>query len=119
MPIIKSAIKRVKQQAKKQARNRSQKQEFRTLTKAFTATIASKKSADIASSLQKLQSQVDTLVKKNIIHKNTAARKMKSFSAQAKAAGAKVTASRKPTKPTFVNIIPALTLPADKTLIIK
>ena len=92
MPIIKSAIKRVRQQAKRQERNRAQKTEFRSLVKSFNAAVASKKSADISSTLQKLQSQVDTLVKKNILHKNTAARKMKAFSAQAKAAGAKVTA---------------------------
>ena len=95
MPIIKSAIKRVKQQAKAQARNRLEKQAYRAAVKAFNAAIESKKSADISKALQSLQSQIDKLVKKNIIHKNNAARKKAGFSKRAKEAGAKTSATVK------------------------
>jgi len=92
MPIIKSAIKRMRQTEKRRARNVTTKRNLRTALKAFFTT---KSTED----LRKAQSELDTAVKKNVMDKNTAARKKAQLVRQAKEAGAK----------------PAATAPAKKT----
>ena len=89
MPIIKSAIKRVKQDQSRRARNRHQKDELRNSLKAFNVAVAGGKKTEIADELIKAQSQIDKMVKKNILHKNTAARRIQGLVKQAKEAGAK------------------------------
>lgn len=92
MPIIKSAIKRVKQANQRRERNIGLKKDIKAATKAFMA----KPSAD---SLSKVQSTLDTAVKKNLLEKNTVARKKAQFSKIAKEAGVKLGAAKKaPTK---------------------
>jgi ribosomal protein S20 len=86
MPIIKSAIKRMHQTLKRRARNVSSKRNLRTAVKAFDA----EKSAD---SLSKAQSEIDKAVKKNLMSKNTAARKKAQLSKQAKDSGIKLKAT--------------------------
>ncbi|MBP7017893.1 30S ribosomal protein S20 [Candidatus Saccharibacteria bacterium] len=93
MPIIKSAKKRVRQAEKRLARNRIEKRALRECLKTFNASLEAKKPADIEEAKKELQSQIDKMVKKNILHKNTAARRKSAISAKAKAAGAKVTKS--------------------------
>jgi ribosomal protein S20 len=88
MPIIKSAIKRMRQTEKRRARNVTAKRNLRQALKNF---IASKGTDD----LRKAQSELDTAVKKNIISKNTAARKKSQLARQAKEAGVKPTATAK------------------------
>ena len=90
MPIIKSAKKRVRQAEKRLARNRIEKRALRDRLKAFNASLESKKPAEVEEAKKQLQSQLDKMVKKNIVHKNTAARRKSAISAKAKAAGAKV-----------------------------
>ena len=94
MPIIKSAKKRVRQAEKRLARNRIEKRALRDRLKAFNASLESKKPAEVEEAKIQLQSQIDKMVKKNIIHKNTAARRKSAISAKAKAAPK--TAAKKP-----------------------
>lgn len=83
MPIIKSAIKRARQETVRRARNdvtkRAVKQEYKTLVK-----MVETKDKKVQEQLNKVQSTLDTAVKKNIIHKNKAARKKASASKLAK-----------------------------------
>lgn len=90
MPIIKSAIKRMKQTIVRHERNVSIKKDIKTATKAFNA----KPSAD---ALSKAHSELDKAVKKGLIKKNTAARRKASLSAKAKAGNVKLAAGTKKT----------------------
>ena len=99
MPIIKSAVKRMRQTAKRKARNQSVKRELRTEVKDFSAAIAKKDTKKAAEALKKVQSNLDKAVKKNILKKNTAARKLGQLTAQAKAAGVKPVAGTKKAAP--------------------
>ena len=83
MPIIKSAIKRVKQASRSRERNISIKKDIKSATKSFLAEPNSK-------NLSKAQSELDKAVKKNLLKKNTAARRKASLSRVAKQAGVKL-----------------------------
>lgn len=104
MPIIKSAIKRMKQTAKRRERNVSIKRDIKTAVKAFNA----KPSAE---TLSAAHSEIDTAVKKNLIAKATAARRKSNLSKQAKAAGVKLSAKKTtkaaPAKPAATKAAPA------------
>lgn len=99
MPIIKSAVKRMRQTVKRKARNQVTKRALRAETKAFQAAIEAKDVKKAAELLKNVQRNLDKAVKKNLLEKNTAARKMKQISAQAKAAGVKPTATAKKAAP--------------------
>lgn len=93
MPIIKSAIKRMKQTAKRRERNVGIKRDIKTAVKAFIANPTS-------DGLSKAHSEIDTAVKKKLLKKNTAARRKANLSKVAKDAGVKLAAAKKPaTKP--------------------
>lgn len=92
MPIIKSAKKRVRTAEKATIRNAKTKRSLRTAIKAFQAAASSGKK-DVGKALAEAQSAIDTAVKKNILHKNRAARQKSQLAAKAKAAGVKPTAS--------------------------
>jgi small subunit ribosomal protein S20 len=96
MPIIKSAKKRVKIANKARARNARTKRTLRETLKAFSKAIEGGKSAEIAKAQAEAVSALDIAVKKDIIHKNKAARQKARLSAKAKAAGAKTVKSSKP-----------------------
>ena len=99
MPVIKSAQKRVRQEAKRRARNRSFKDDLRRLTKELQAAIDAKDTKKMNGLLPKMQSKLDTAVKKNQIPANTAKRRMSRIAQQAKAAGAKPATNKStPTK---------------------
>lgn len=89
MPIIKSAKKRVKVAAKAHARNAKTKRTLRDALKAFAKAVESGKSDAIAKAQREAVSALDTAVKKEIIHKNKAARQKSALAAKAKVAGAK------------------------------
>jgi small subunit ribosomal protein S20 len=89
MPIIKSARKRVKVAAKANVRNAKTKRSLRESLKAFANALASGKSDDISKAQRKAMSAIDIAAKKDVIHKNKAARKKAQLAARAKAAGAK------------------------------
>lgn len=114
MPIIKSAIKRVKQAAARNERNVATKRAIKQAVKAFEA----KPSAE---TLSKAQSEIDKAVKKNLIHKNTAARRKANLAKAAKAANVKLAAAKKPatkkpaaTKAPAKKAAPAAKKPAAK-----
>ena len=94
MPIIKSAIKRMRQTAKRRARNVTAKRDLKGAVKAFLATPDAK-------NLSAAQSELDTMVKKNLLPKNTAARRKAQLARVAKEAGVKTggTAKKAAVKP--------------------
>ncbi len=119
MPIIKSAKKRMKQTAVRRARNQNTKRSLRSEQKLFAAAIETKDAKKAALSLQKVQSNLDKSVKKGLLKKNTAARKLARLSAQLKALGekpapakktvktaVKPTATAKPKKPAVKKAVP-------------
>ena len=89
MPIIQSAKKRVKVAAKANLRNVQTKRTLRDALKAFTKAIEGGKAAEIAKAEKAVVSALDIAVKKDVLHRNKAARQKAQVSKQAKAAGAK------------------------------
>lgn len=73
MPIIKSAVKRAKQEKTRRARNVAVKTAIRTEVKVFHKNLTDSKTA--SEKLVLAISEMDRAVKKGVIHKNTAARK--------------------------------------------
>lgn len=88
MPIIKSAIKRMKQTAKRRERNVGIKRDIKDAVKAFVA-------APTAAGLSAAQSEIDTAVKKGLLKKATASRRKAGLSKIAKEAGVKLDAKAK------------------------
>lgn len=68
MPVIKSAKKKLRQDRKRTAVNMQTKQDYREAIK------DAKKNPTKKVATQKAYSAIDTAVKKNVIHKNKAAR---------------------------------------------
>ncbi|HEX6257947.1 MAG TPA: 30S ribosomal protein S20 [Candidatus Saccharimonadales bacterium] len=92
MPIIQSAIKRMKQTAKRRARNMGIKRDIKGAVKAFLA----KPSAE---TLSAAQGELDTAVKKKLLKKNTVARRKSHLSKVAKEAGVKLATGTKKAAP--------------------
>lgn len=92
MPIIKSAIKRMRQTTKRRARNVTTKRNLKSAVKAFLAKPDAK-------NLSAAQSELDTMVKKNLLPKNTAARRKAQLSRVAKEAGVKTGTTAKKAAP--------------------
>jgi ribosomal protein S20 len=90
MPIIKSAIKRMKQTIKRNERNVGIKREIKDATKAFLAKPTSE-------GLSKAHSELDTAVKKGLLKKNTVARRKAGLAKVAKDAGVKLAPAKKTT----------------------
>ncbi len=97
MPIIKSAVKRVRQSEKRRERNVQTKKQLKDATKALDSAIESKNTKSLEKLLGEVYSAYDTAVKKNLVHKNKAARSKASYSSQVKALGA---AKKPPSKKT-------------------
>lgn len=83
-----SALKRTRQTIKARARNFSNRTQARTVVKDARAAIA-KKEDNIKVVVEKASSTLDKVAKKNIIHRNKAARLKSRLSAAAKKASAK------------------------------
>jgi ribosomal protein S20 len=92
MPIIKSAIKRMKQTVVRRERNVGIKRDIKEATKTFLANPTSK-------TLSAAHSELDTAVKKNLFKKNTVARRKSRLAKIAKDAGVKLAPAEKATKP--------------------
>jgi len=88
VPIIKSAIKRAKQTIKRNERNVGIKRDIKDALKAFTTN-------PTAATFSKVQSEIDTAVKKNLLNKNTASRRKATLSKAAKAAGVTIGTTKK------------------------
>lgn len=99
MPIIKSAKKRMRQTVVRRARNQNTKRSLRSEMKVFMAAVEAKDGAKAAEALKKVQSNLDKAVKKNVLKKNTAARKLAQLSGKVKALGAKPAAATKKAAP--------------------
>lgn len=88
MPIIKSAIKRMKQTIKRNERNVGIKRDIKSAVKSFLAKPTSE-------GLSAAHSELDTAVKKNLLKKNTVARRKAQLAKVAKDAGVKLAPSKK------------------------
>ncbi len=88
MPIIKSAKKAARQAEKRTRHNVEIKKSIRAALKTFKANPTSE-------NLSKVQSEYDKAVKKNLMEKNTAARRKAKLHQIAKAAGVKLAATAK------------------------
>lgn len=75
MPIIKSAIKRMRVQSRRQKRNVITKNRYKELVKDFIALIANGKMTEATKFFPTVQKSLDMAVKKNLLHKNNVARK--------------------------------------------
>jgi small subunit ribosomal protein S20 len=75
MPIIQSAIKRMRQEKTRRARNAITKKNYKFLMKEFETLISEKKIEQAAKLYPQVQKSIDFATKKNILHKNNAARK--------------------------------------------
>lgn len=86
MPNIKSAIKRVKVNEKKNANNRAVKSQINTAVRKFKAAVESKDSELATKLYNEVASIVDSAASKKVIHKNTASRKKARLAAMLKTA---------------------------------
>ncbi len=93
MPIIKSAIKRVRSSEKRRKRNLITKDRYKELVKEFLKLIEGKKTAEAEKLFPQVQKAIDMATKKNLLQKNNAARK-KSQLAKMMAGGGKTTAKK-------------------------
>lgn len=98
MPIIKSAKKRVRQASAATLRNVATKRDMRAKVKAVVNAVEAndKKAPEL---LKEAQSAIDTAVKKNIIHKNKAARMKSQLNAKVKSLGGKLSTGTKKAAP--------------------
>lgn len=80
MPILRSSKKQLRQNQTRRLRNDRFRALFREARVAFERSIAGGNAQEATTQFPKLQKIIDTLVKKNIIHRNTAARKKSRFS---------------------------------------
>lgn len=83
MPIIKSAIKRVRQSAKRRSHNLQVKRLIHSDIRAVHDAITVGDAQTTATALRDAQSELDRAVKKGVLHKNTAARRKAQLSKQA------------------------------------
>lgn len=75
MPIIKSAIKRAKQNIVRNTRLQPYKTQLKTYIRKFTDLVKAGNMDEAAKLLPKVQKAIDTAMKKKLIHKNNAAHK--------------------------------------------
>lgn len=79
MPILKSAKKQLRQNITHRLRNDHFRDLFREARVGFERLIAGNQEKEALEAFPKLQKVIDTLAKKNLIHKNNAARKKSRF----------------------------------------
>ena len=79
MPIKRSSFKDLRKSRARHVRNVSTMSEIRTLAKKFEILITEKKVKEAGAALDKFASKMDKAAKKDVIKKNTAARKISRF----------------------------------------
>lgn len=79
MPILRSSKKQLRQNATRRLRNDRVRNLFREARVSFERLVTGNKPAEAAEAFPKLQKVIDMLAKRNIIHKNNAARKKSRF----------------------------------------
>ena len=82
MPIIKSAIKRARQQESRRSRNLQVKRAVHRDTRVVLDAVAGGDLAAATTALRDAQSEIDRAVKKGALHKNTASRRKSRLAAQ-------------------------------------
>lgn len=97
MPLIKSAIKRVRQEKRRRIRNSITKRHYKELIKEFVDHVKEGKEKEAAALYPKVQKAIDTATKKKLIHKNNAGHK-KSQLAKMLTADAPKKETKAPTK---------------------
>lgn len=93
MPQTSSAKKALRVSARRRVINDRWREKLRTLERTFKKALAAKQADEARSVLTKVQSVVDRMARRHIVHKNTAARKKSRFAALLKnlSASAKAT----------------------------
>jgi ribosomal protein S20 len=109
MPIIKSAIKRVRQTAKRRSHNLQVKRAIHADVRVVMDAIDTKDASKAAEAFRAAVSEIDRAVKKGTLHSGTAARQKSRLNAKVKAAFGDAT---KPSKVTKAK--PAAKAPAKK-----
>jgi small subunit ribosomal protein S20 len=84
-----SAQKRIRQTAKRTARNQARKSRMRTFVKKVETALAGGNKEDAAAALREAQPELQRAAGKGVIHANTIARKLSRLSARVKALPAK------------------------------
>lgn len=80
-----SARKRIRQDAKKNVYNRSQKSRLKTQIKSFQKTVDNGQPEQIQAAIRASHKLIDQIAAKGVIHRNTAARRKARVSRMAKA----------------------------------
>jgi small subunit ribosomal protein S20 len=99
MPIIKSAIKRVRQQEKRRSHNLQVKRAIHNDVRAFTDAVAAGNAKAAGETLVAAVSEIDRAVKKGTLHRNTAARRKSQLQKLANGVGAVAAAKPAAKKP--------------------
>lgn len=86
MPIIKSAMKRVRQSAKRRSHNLQVKRAIHGDVRSVMSAIEAKDAAAAQTAYREAVSEIDRAVKKGTLHKGTAARQKSRLNAKVKAA---------------------------------
>jgi ribosomal protein S20 len=97
MPIIKSAIKRVRQTERRTARNVIRKRALKATLKNFIALIDEKKFAEATKLLPMVQKSIDLSVKNNLWHPHKGARIKSQYAKMLPSTSAKASADKKTT----------------------
>ena len=97
MPIIKSAIKRVRQTARKTQRNVATKRVMKETAKQFLDHVEKGEMKEATALLPTLQKRLDMMTKKNLWHRHKTARKV-GFYAKLVSVEKKVAAKKAPAK---------------------
>ncbi len=79
MPQRRTAIKELRKNYKRQMHNLDIKSDLKKTIKNFTSLVDAKKKDEAKKSLQVLFKKIDKAAKRNIFHKNTAARRKSRF----------------------------------------
>lgn len=83
-----SALKRVRQDEKRELRNQSKTNEIKTYVKKLEAALPAKDKETIGEALKKAVKTISSAASKGIIHKNTASRKISRITKKANTATA-------------------------------
>jgi small subunit ribosomal protein S20 len=85
MPLIKSAIKEMRKDKKKTARNRMRKEKMHDSIKAVEKLVKSKSPIEkITSAIKSAYKAIDKAAKRNLLHKKTASRRKSKVAKMAK-----------------------------------
>jgi len=113
MPIIKSAKKRVRTAEKAAVQNAKTRKSVRQSIKSLQQALDNNDKKALSELFSQVQSSLDTAVKKNVIHKNKAARKKSQLAEKVKAVGG-ITKKASPAPPKPKKASVAVKKPATK-----